>query len=441
MSTPNRLYFGDCLDVMREFIPDESVDVIYAYPPFNSKRIYNANMGGAQWVAFKDTWQWHEAVDDFHEVASRNDMAPTMEGLRTILGEGSDLAYLSYMANRLLECFRVLKPTGTMFLHCDPTMNYLLRIVLNAIYSSHKDSFLNEIVWYYKTGGVSKRWLSRKHDTIFLFAKSKHHQFYPQKEKSYLAHKYGFKNIEILEDHGGAYTMVNMRDVWDIPALRGNQKEHQGFETQKPASLLQRVIKLSTQENQLVLDPFCGCGTTLQAAQELDRRWIGIDICTKACQVIEKRFKESFDSVWDDVEFIGMPKTVSQAHEMASIDPFRFETWAASLAPGMEANKKQRGDRGIDGWGRIPLRKGYFADMVSQVKGGHTNPGHVQAFNGARQQAGADMGIFTCFEDRVTNGMRNAAASTGRFMDVPTIQIYTIEDFFANRLPQLPRAA
>lgn len=235
--------------------------------------------------------------------------------------------------------------------------------------------------------------------------------------------------------------MVNMRDVWDIPALRGNQKEHQGFETQKPGSLLQRVIKLSTQENQLVLDPFCGCGTTLQAAQELDRRWIGIDICTKACQVIEKRFKESFDSVWDDVEFIGMPKTVSQAREMASIDPFRFETWAASLAPGMEANKKQRGDRGIDGWGRIPLRRGYFADMVSQVKGGHTNPGHVQAFNGARQQAGADMGIFTCFEDRVTNGMRNAAASTGRFMDVPTIQIYTVEDFFANRLPQLPRAA
>ncbi|MXW98315.1 MAG: hypothetical protein F4118_01060 [Acidimicrobiaceae bacterium] len=441
MSMPNRLYFGDCLDVMREYIPDESIDMIYLDPPFNSKRIYNANMGGAQWVAYKDTWQWHEAVDDFHAVAGRNDMAPTMEGLRTILGEGSDLAYLSYMANRLQECFRVLKPTGTIFLHCDPTMNYLLRIVLNATSVNHRGGFLNEIIWYYKTGGVSKRWLGRKHDTIFLYAKTKDYQFYPQKEKSYLAHKYGFANIEILYDGNKPYTMVNMRDVWDIPALRGNQKEHQGFETQKPVSLLQRVIKLSTLEGQMVLDPFCGCGTTLEAAQGLDRQWIGIDICTKACQVIEKRFRERFDSVWSDVEFIGMPKTVSQAHEMASIDPFRFEKWAASLAPGMEANKKQRGDRGIDGWGRIPLRKGYFADMVSQVKGGHTNPGHVQAFNGARQQAGADMGIFTCFEDRVTNGMRNAAASTGRFLDVPTIQIYTVEDFFSNRLPQLPRAA
>ncbi|MCY4247494.1 MAG: DNA methyltransferase [Chloroflexi bacterium] len=123
----NRLYYGDCLDIMREYIPDESVDLVYLDPPFNSKRIYNAYIGGAQWVAFDDTWRWHEAIDDFHEVASDPKLAPTMEGLRVILGEGSELAYLSYMANRLRECRRALKPTGSLFLHCDPTMNYLLR--------------------------------------------------------------------------------------------------------------------------------------------------------------------------------------------------------------------------------------------------------------------------------------------------------------------------
>jgi hypothetical protein len=138
------------------------------------------------------------------------------------------------------------------------------------------------------------------------------------------------------------------------------------------------------------------------------------------------------------VEFIGMPKTAPDAKILADIDKFRFERWAASLVDGMEANKKQRGDQGIDGWGRIPIRKGQFIDVVSQVKGGGTGPGDVQAFNGARQQAGADLGIFTCFNDRVTTGMRNAAVGAGRFMETPVVQIYTVEDFFEGRRPLMP---
>ena len=140
-------------------------------------------------------------------------------------------------------------------------------------------------------------------------------------------------------------------------------------------------------------------------------------------------------------EFVGFPKTDEQAKHLASLDKFRFERWAASLVDGMEANTRQRGDKGIDGWGRIPIRKGQFIDMVSQVKGGSTGPGDVQAFNGARQQAGADLGIFTCFEERVTHRMREAAVSTGRFMEVPIVQIYTVEDFFEGRRPALPIAA
>ena len=137
-----------------------------------------------------------------------------------------------------------------------------------------------------------------------------------------------------------------------------------------------------------MLDPFCGCGTTIHAAQNLGRQWIGIDICVNACKVIERRLRALFDSIWSEVEFVGMPKTRDDARTLADLDKFRFERWAASLVDGMEANSKQRGDKGIDGRGCIPIRKGQFVDVVSQVKGGGTGPGDVQAFNGARQQAG-----------------------------------------------------
>ena len=160
-----------------------------------------------------------------------------------------------------------------------------------------------------------------------------------------------------------------------------------------------------------------------------------------ACKVIEERLQNHFDSLWEDVQFIGMPKTRDDAKTLADLDKFRFERWAASLVDGMEANKRQRGDKGIDGRGRIPIRKGQFIDMVSQVKGGATGPGDVQAFNGARQQDGADLGVFTCFEERVTSRMRDAAASAGWFMNAPAVQIYTVDDYFAGRQPALPRAA
>ena len=171
----NALYFGDCLDVMRESISDESVDLIYLDPPFNSKRIYNASMGGAQWVAFDDTWRWSEAVDDFHEVAGDVELAPTMEGLRKILGEGSKLAYLAYMANRLRECHRALKPTGSIYLHCDPTMNYLLRVVMDAVFGD--GSFHNEVIWKRTSShNRAKRW-GPVHDTILFYSLGKRFQW------------------------------------------------------------------------------------------------------------------------------------------------------------------------------------------------------------------------------------------------------------------------
>ena len=450
----NRLYFGDCLDVLREDVADETVDLIYLDPPFNSKRLYNAFIGGAQWVAFDDTWRWHEAVDDFHEVAGCLDIASTMEGLRRILGEGPELAYLAYMANRLAECRRVLKPTGSIWLHCDPTMSHYLKVLMDGIYG--RAHYRNEVVWCYTgPGSPSMRQFNRKHDTLFWYTMGKTWTF--NRDAVRIPYKDSNQRPREAYNTGNAFDPENierMRSKGKVPETwwaqeRGNglaivarsKTENLGYPTQKPLALLTRIITASSNEGDVVLDPFCGCGTTIHAAQNLRRKWIGIDVCVNACKIIEQRLRGHFEHLWDDVEFIGMPKTAEDAKTLASLDKFRFERWAASLVDGMEANRKQRGDKGIDGRGRIAIRKGRFVDIVSQVKGGGTGPSDVQAFNGARQQAGADMGVFICFEERVTPGMRDAAASTGRFMDAPTVQIYTVEDYFDRRAPIMPKAA
>ena len=533
--TPNRLYFGDCLEIMAEYIPDDSVDLIYLDPPFNSKRIYNAFIGGAQWVAFEDTWRWYEAIDDFHAVAMQPRYAPTMEGLRIMLGEGARLAYLSYIANRLLECKRVLKNTGSIYLHCDPTMSHYLKSILDGIFGA--ENFRSEIIWR-RTNAHNKtsKQYGPIHETIFFYSVSDSFTFHPGRvpySKAYIESRFkytdkrgryqtnyltgsgkrgghsgkewrgfnpsskdrhwaiprslrqflpeqgkGMTSQEALEE---LYTQdlivfpkkiggqpmykqyigegVFYQDLWAYqPNTKGvlygtddcidqdvkwleNEREKLGYPTQKPLGLLKRILTTSSDPNDVVFDPFCGCGTTIHAAQDLERRWIGIDVCVQACKVMQNRLEGHFDTLWDEIEFVGMPKTLEDAKTLAAYDPFKFETWAASLTPGMEANKRQRGDKGIDGLGRLPVRKGVFVDVVAQVKAGNTNPSHVQAFNEARRQAGAEMGVFTCFEDKVTSGMRNAAVNAGQYLDKwPVIQIYTIEDYFAGRLPDLPLA-
>ncbi|MDE2747691.1 MAG: DNA methyltransferase [Chloroflexota bacterium] len=433
---------------MVEYIPDESVNLIYLDPPFNSKRIYNAFIGGAQWVAFDDTWRWYEAIDDFHSVASDVTLAPTMEGLRRVLGEGAELAYLSYMANRLRECRRILMPTGSIYLHCDPTMSHYLKIVMDGVFG--KNNYKNEVIWHYRKWSTGKYTFQRNHDVLFFYSRSgsrerAFNQLYMPRTASTLK-RFGRKRIISGYDEAGQRLPsqvseedsegVRLDDVWDIARVPPIK---QLYPTEKPLALLERIIKASSDPDDIVFDPFCGCGTTIHAAQNLGRRWIGIDVCVQACKVIQKRIEGHFDSLWDDIEFVGMPKTLDDAKSLAAYDPFKFERWAASLAPGMEANKKQRGDKGIDGRGRLPIRKGKFVDVVSQVKAGNSNPSHVQAFNEARRQAGAELGVFTCFEDKVTSGMRNAAVNTGKFLDRwPVIQLYTIEDYFDGRLPDLP---
>ena len=450
MDQPNRLYFGDCLDVMREHVQPESVDLVYLDPPFNSKRLYNAFIGGAQWVAFDDTWQWYEAIDDFDEVAGQPAYGGLMEGLQKMLGNGPELAYLSYMANRLIECHQALKPTGSIYLHCDPTMGHYLKVLMDGIFG--KDNFRSEIHWYYynKMHDYRKKLFAAATDTIFFYVKNTQSKFTfnhltekrDKPTKQLMRKKVDGRMVNARDSDGNLQYQVRTEktidNVWRIPGLQPASKERLGYPTQKPVALLRRIIQASSNEGDTILDPFCGCGTAIHAAQDLDRSWIGIDICVNACKIIEQRLSGHFNSLWSTIEFIGMPKTRDDAQFMASSDSFRFERWAASLVDGMEANKKQTGDKGIDGRGRVPIKKGQFIDVVAQVKGGSTGPGHVRDFDTARNQAGADLGIFTCFDDRVTDGMRNVAADTGHFMSVPVVQIYTIEDYFEGRKPAMP---
>ena len=428
-----------------------------------------------------------------------------IEGLRMMLGEGPQFAYLSYMANRLVECHRALKPTGSIYLHCDPTMSHYLKAVMDSVFGM--GAFVNEISWRRSStrSSIRKKFRSA-HDVILFYGKSRKRRFQMEYRDLSDASKALYSKV----DWRGKYQLVpllvsgrrggetgsiwrgvdpNIRgksgmhwvttpnnleqydrenrvvwpekrdgiprlkyyldespgapvdDFWhDISLISSQSPESLRYPTQKPLQLLRRIILASSNEKDVVLDPFCGCGTTIHAAQNLGRNWIGIDICVNACKIIKKRLETDLDYM-PSMEFIGFPKTGDDAKTLASMDKFRFERWAASLVDGMEANTRQRGDGGIDGRGRLPIRKGQFIDIVSQVKGGGTSPGDVQAFNGARQQAGADLGVFTCFEERVTPRMRDAAASAGRFMEVPTVQIYTVEDFFDGRKPEMPRAA
>ena len=228
---PNRLFCGDNLPAMRS-LPAESLDLIYCDPPFFSQREYSLVASGER-RSFSDIWK-----------------------------EGLD-GYLQWLNPRLAECRRLLKKTGSLYLHCNPYANYCLRLLMNSVFG--EECFRNEIIWSYRTGGVSKRWFARKHDTIFCYGKTpqdKRTQAIPSfktkfnaiEEKSYLTHKYGFSTIKIEEDEGGYYRMAQMRDVWEIPALRGNQPEAQGYPTQKPEALLERIILASSDEGDVVGD-------------------------------------------------------------------------------------------------------------------------------------------------------------------------------------------
>lgn len=312
----NQLYCGDNLAILRDTIKPQSIDLCYCDPPFNSNRdYYSSNRGkdkndagkdvAQDYQGFSDKFSWDDTTATLaqaiidgnnHEIP-----APTgylLMGMIKSMPKSNLVAYLLFMTPRILAVHHCLKPQGSFYLHCDPTASHYLKIICDSIFCPPGGQFLNEIIWHYKTGGTSKKWFSKKHDVILFYSKSCDYTFNPTQQKSYLSHKYGFKNITIHQDSHGYYTNITTRDVWDIPALRGNQTETLGFPTQKPESLLERMIQASSHENDIIIDAFCGSGTSLAVAQRLNRQWIGIDLNPQAIALTATRLRHTHPIIY-----------------------------------------------------------------------------------------------------------------------------------------------
>ena len=296
MNIQNRtIYCKDNLDILRG-IDSETVDMIYLDPPFNSKKQWNAPVGSsAEGASFKDTWTASDIKDEWVDAirAEYPELHAFLNGMKMWAVE-SDVAYIIYMAVRIIECQRILKSTGTLWYHCDHVMNDYVKVMLDIIFGRSHD--INNIVWCYMTGGVGKRTFAKKHDNIFFYAKTKNYYFDQPRQESRDKSRFNKTDEDgrkYYEKAGNRYYLdrgAAMVDYWtDLHSVRNVSKEHTGYPTQKPLSLLRRIIECSTKEGDIVLDPFCGCATTCVAAEQTRRRWVGIDVSIKAYELVKER--------------------------------------------------------------------------------------------------------------------------------------------------------
>ena len=364
---PNSLYYGDCLDIMQDF-PSESIDLICLDPPFNSNQKYNAifkkDSGlnfDVQIKAFDDMWHWNtEAAERVAHLkdAVANPASKVIAAFDLCIPKTPMLSYTSYMAQRLFEMHRILKPTGSIYLHCDPTASHYLKIVMDAVFG--EKNFRNEIVWHYKGNSTPKRKFPAKHDTILYYASNKailNPILVPYAETT-------LKRYNHTDEAGRRYKISALREgkqekvymaegkmadsVWDIPPIR-KKTERLGYPTQKPITLYERIIKASSKPDDLVLDPFAGCGTTIEAARKNNRRAIGIDILPFALRLINQ-YRLAPKGL-AQMPVYGVPVDFETASNLAKSDPYKFQDWAISLIDGLASNPKKSGDEGIDGFG------------------------------------------------------------------------------------------
>lgn len=472
----NQLFYGDNLDVMRQNIPSESVDLVYLDPPFNSNRDYNVifarhdvtvDPSAAQIQAFGDTWRWTPITEGQYEAAVSTDLprltAEALRAFRALLGENDAMAYLVNMAPRLVEMYRVLKQTGTIYLHCDPTMSHYLKVLLDTIFGA--DRFGNEISWAYKYGGRSKKHFGRKHDVILRYTKSNNFTFNSSDPGVRIGHEEASleANFRYVDEDGRRYREGTWSsgkkyryyadegrlrdDVWtDINSLHQADAERLGYPTQKPVALLELIIRASSNPGDVVLDPFCGCGTTIDAAVRLDRRWIGIDITYIAIDLIGKRLRHTHgDQIMGTYDILGIPRDKAAALALFSKSPFDFERWAVSLVNG-QPNQRQVGDKGVDGIARFPLdARGNFGRILISVKGGkQLNPAMVRDLGGTISAQHAEMGVLI-INGAATRGMIDAANHAGSYqhprhaeMIYPRIQIVTTDELLSGNAPKMP---
>ncbi len=518
MASKNTLYYGDNLDILRNRIPSESVDLIYLDPPFNSNRSYNVLFAekhgpsdlSAQIEAFGDTWTWTQETEGLYleliKGGAPNRVADALQAMHGLLGENDVLAYLVMMAARLIELHRVLKATGSLYLHCDPTASHYLKLLLDAVFGAV--NFRNEIVWrrygaHNDPGQGGAGHFGRVHDILLFYSRGRHvtwNQLYTPLDPEYIdqtyrqveaesgrrfmttpltgpggaakgnpvyewnghtrAWRYSRETMQRLHDEGRLYYSrtgyprqrfyldeskgVPLQDAWnDISSLSGSNKERLGFPTQKPVALLERIIESSSSPGDLVLDPFCGCGTTVIAAQALGRRWIGIDVTYIAIDLMRRRLEDAF-SGQAEFDIDGIPRDLPGAQALFARSPFDFERWAVSLVYG-QPNEKQVGDRGADGIIRFPMpEKNKIGRIVVSVKGGgHVGPAMVRDLDGTINAEKADMGVLITMSPP-TSKMVEAAQHTGSYRwpvdgrDYPKVQIVTVADLLQGHRLSMP---
>ena len=465
---PNRFYFGDNLDILREYIADDSIDLIYLDPPFNSNVSYNAffrEQGGeqsaAQITAFEDTWRWGlEAESAYRAVVADGPqrLSDLLQAMRGFLGQSDMMAYLAMMAPRLAELHRVLKPTGSIYLHCDPTASHYLKLAMDAIFEQR--NFCNEIIWHYRKWATGKYTFQRNHDVILFYSRAPNrrrtfNQLYMERAASTLK-RFGNAKIVSGRDSSGRRTPsqvetqesrgVRQDDVWSIPRVA---PVHQLFPTQKPEALLERIITASSNEGDVVLDPFCGCGTATVTAERLNRRWIGIDITHLAMSLMRHRLHDAFGNDLHPYEVIGMPRDLAGAAALAKHDRYQFEWWAVGLVDARPSRDKRKGaDGGIDGViNFFDDDSGRVKRIAVQVKSGRVNRGEVAKLKADMQTANAEIGVFITLRP-ATRPMQQEAASAGcytpeHFPDhqYPRLQILTVEELLAGKTAEYPRFA
>ncbi|WP_045360403.1 DNA methyltransferase [Microcystis aeruginosa] len=457
----NKLYYGDNLEVLRKYIKDESINLCYIDPPFNSKRNYNQiynNLGKedqAQAQAFVDTWTWdNHANEALEEIQSNyqgkftSHTIDLIDGLTKVLGKGSLLAYLVSMTLRIVEIHRVLKSTGSFYLHCDPTASHYLKIVLDTVFCSQGGDFKNEIIWCYGSGGASKNHFSKKHDVILYYSKSSNNFIFnvdlvrePYSSPEKVEHK-------IIK--GKAYQRKHELgripfDWWTIPILTNTAKERLGYPTQKPEALLERIIKASSNKGDVILDAYCGCGTTIAVAEILERNWIGIDITYQSISLMLKRLEDSFgENVLDKIELNGIPKDLESAKALATKPDDRtrkeFEKWAVLTYSNNRAviNDKKGADKGVDAIAYFQGDKDNREKIIFQVKSGNVKSGDIRDLQGTMTLQGAALGIFITLKPP-SKDMIQTAKSAGiyrsryRSQSVDKIEIVTVQEILEQK--------
>ncbi len=511
----NLLYYGDNLDILKRYIKDETVDLVYLDPPFKSNQDYNvlfAEQNGtrsaAQIKAFEDTWRWdEEAARTYQETVETGpeQVSKVMQAFRTFLGENDMLAYLSMMSPRLNELRRVLKSKGSICLHCDPTSSHYLKLLMDAVFGP--EHFRTEISWKrssaHSDAKQGRRQHGRIHDIILFYTKSDDwtwNQIYSPYDEDYTDQFY--RHVEVgtqrryrlgdLTGPGGAakgnpkyevmgvtrywrYTKEKMdelirqgrviqtnpgavpqykryldempgvpiQDMWtDIKPIGAQAAERLGYPTQKPEALLERIIGASSNEGDVVLDPFCGCGTAVAIAQKLNREWIGIDITHLAITLIRHRLKDAFGDK-AQYQVVGEPVSLPDAEALAKQDPYQFQWWALGLVGARPVEQKKGADRGIDG-------RMYFHDepkitrqIIFSVKAGALHANYVRDLRGVVEREKAAIGVLISLE-QPTKPMRSEAASAGFYKapwgnDYARLQLLTIADLLSGKTVDFPR--